>query len=128
MGESQEKATLWLFRSESTADTRLCRAEGRCSKRRCQCPVLVPLPIREPLKSTRLERSFILITSRKGALFYCLYYGKLKEDVRWGYGLPPASNANFAWLQHMIYHLAPSGKIGMVLANGVLSSQSGGEG
>ena len=53
---------------------------------------------------------------------------KLKEDVRWQYGMPPASNANFAWLQHMIYHLAPNGKIGMVLANGALSSQSGGEG
>ena len=53
---------------------------------------------------------------------------KLKDDVRWGYGLPPAGNANFAWLQHMIYHLAPNGKIGMVLANGALSSQSGGEG
>ena len=53
---------------------------------------------------------------------------KLKDDVRWQYGLPPAGNANFAWLQHMIYHLAPNGKIGMVLANGALSSQSGGEG
>lgn len=53
---------------------------------------------------------------------------KLKEDVRWQYGLPPASNANFAWLQHMIWHLAPEGRIGMVLANGSLSSQSGGEG
>ena len=53
---------------------------------------------------------------------------KLKEDVRWKYGMPPAGNANFAWLQHMIYHLAPAGKIGMVLANGSLSSQSGGEG
>lgn len=53
---------------------------------------------------------------------------KLVDDVRWQYGLPPAGNANFAWLQHMIYHLAPNGKIGMVLANGSLSSQSGGEG
>ena len=53
---------------------------------------------------------------------------KLKEDVRWKYGMPPAGNANFAWLQHMIYHLAPDGRIGMVLANGSLSSQSGGEG
>lgn len=53
---------------------------------------------------------------------------KLKDDVRWQYGLPPAGNANFAWLQHMIYHLAPNGKMGMVLANGALSSQSGGEG
>lgn len=42
--------------------------------------------------------------------------------------MPPAGNANFAWLQHMIYHLAPTGRIGMVLANGSLSSQSGGEG
>ena len=53
---------------------------------------------------------------------------KLKEDARWQYGMPPAGNANFAWLQHMIYHLAPAGRIGMVLANGSLSSQSGGEG
>lgn len=54
---------------------------------------------------------------------------KLREDVRWKYGTPPAGNANFAWLQHMIYHLNPTGgKIGMVLANGSLSSQSGGEG
>lgn len=53
---------------------------------------------------------------------------KLGDDPRWQYGLPPAGNANFAWLQHMIYHLAPGGRIGMVLANGSLSSQSGGEG
>ena len=53
---------------------------------------------------------------------------KLKEDQRWQYGTPPASNANFAWMQHMIWHLAPEGKIGMVLANGSLSTQSGGEG
>ena len=53
---------------------------------------------------------------------------KLADDVRWQYGMPPSGNANFAWLQHMIYHLAPNGRIGMVLANGSLSSQSGGEG
>ena len=53
---------------------------------------------------------------------------KLGDDPRWQYGKPPAGNANFAWLQHMIYHLAPGGRIGMVLANGSLSSQSGGEG
>lgn len=53
---------------------------------------------------------------------------KLKEDVRWKYGVPPAGNANYAWIQHMIYHLAPNGKIGLVLANGALSTQSGGEG
>ena len=53
---------------------------------------------------------------------------RLTDDPRWQYGMPPASNANFAWLQHMIYHLAPAGKIGMVLANGSLASQTGGEG
>lgn len=53
---------------------------------------------------------------------------KLKDDVRWKYGLPPAGNANYAWIQHMIHHLAPNGKIGLVLANGALSSQSSGEG
>lgn len=53
---------------------------------------------------------------------------RLKDDVRWKYGLPPAGNANFAWMQHMIHHLAPKGKIGLVLANGSLSSQTGGEG
>ena len=42
--------------------------------------------------------------------------------------MPPSGNANFAWLQHMIYHLSPEGRMGMVLANGSLSSQSGGEG
>jgi type I restriction enzyme M protein len=54
--------------------------------------------------------------------------GSLNDDQRWKYGLPPSGNANFAWLQHMIHHLSPNGKIGMVLANGSLSSQTGGEG
>lgn len=54
--------------------------------------------------------------------------GSLNDDVRWKYGLPPNGNANFAWIQHMIHHLAPNGKLGLVLANGSLSSQSGGEG
>ena len=53
---------------------------------------------------------------------------KLEKDVRWKFGLPPAGNANFAWMQHMIHHLSPIGRIGLVLANGALSSQSGGEG
>ena len=53
---------------------------------------------------------------------------KLVADVHWQYGTPLAGNANFARLQHMIWHLAPNGRIGMVLANGSLSSQSGGEG
>ena len=53
---------------------------------------------------------------------------KLKDDVRWKYGTPPAGNANYAWIQHMIHHLAPNGKIGLVLAKGALSSQSSGEG
>jgi len=54
--------------------------------------------------------------------------GSLNDDKRWQYGLPPSGNANFAWMQHMIYHLAPNGRLGLVLANGSLSSQSGGEG
>lgn len=54
---------------------------------------------------------------------------RLKDDVRWAYGVPPAGNANFAWMQHMIHHLSDAGgKMGLVLANGSLSSQSGGEG
>jgi len=53
---------------------------------------------------------------------------KLSGDIRWKYGVPPAGNANFAWMQHMIYHMSENGRIGMVLANGSLSSQSGGEG
>lgn len=53
---------------------------------------------------------------------------KLQDDVRWKFGTPPAGNANFAWLQHMIHHLSPTGRIGMVLANGSLSSQTSGEG
>ncbi|MDO4493377.1 MAG: class I SAM-dependent DNA methyltransferase [Clostridia bacterium] len=52
----------------------------------------------------------------------------LTDDVRWKYGLPPAGNANYAWIQHMIHHLSANGKIGLVLANGALSTQSGGEG
>ncbi len=53
---------------------------------------------------------------------------KLRDDMRWKYGVPPSGNANFAWIQHMIHHLSPRGKIGLVLANGALSTQSGGEG
>lgn len=53
---------------------------------------------------------------------------KLKDDKRWKYGVPPAGNANYAWIQHMIHHLAPNGKVGLVLANGALFTQSSGEG
>src|SRR3989454_11935225 len=52
----------------------------------------------------------------------------LKDDKRWVYGVPPASNANFAWVQHFIYHLAPTGLAGFVLANGSMSSNQSGEG
>lgn len=52
----------------------------------------------------------------------------LRNDPRWQYGLPPSGNANYAWMQHMIYHLAPKGLMGMVLANGSLSSNTSGEG
>ncbi len=52
----------------------------------------------------------------------------LKGDVRWKYGAPPASNANFAWVQHIIHHLSPGGIGGFVLANGSMSSNQSGEG
>lgn len=52
----------------------------------------------------------------------------LKGDARWKYGLPPDGNANFAWLQHMIHHLAPKGVMATVLSNGSLSSNQSGEG
>jgi type I restriction enzyme M protein len=52
----------------------------------------------------------------------------LKEDKRWIYGVPPAGNANFAWVQHFILHLAPTGLAGFVLANGSMSSNQSGEG
>jgi len=52
----------------------------------------------------------------------------LKDDQRWVYGVPPAGNANFAWVQHFLYHLAPSGIAGFVLANGSMSSNQSGEG
>ncbi|SHE42272.1 type I restriction enzyme M protein [Atopostipes suicloacalis DSM 15692] len=53
---------------------------------------------------------------------------QLVDDKRWRYGTPPKGNANFAWMQHMIHHLSPKGKIGLVLANGSLSSQTSNEG
>jgi type I restriction enzyme M protein len=52
----------------------------------------------------------------------------LQNDGRWKYGTPPANNANFAWMQHFIYHLAPNGIAGFVLSNGSLSSNNSGEG
>ena len=54
--------------------------------------------------------------------------GALRDDVRWKYGVPPAGNANFAWVQHFIHHLSPTGVAGFVLANGSMSSNSSGEG
>lgn len=52
----------------------------------------------------------------------------LSNDGRWRYGVPPAGNANFAWLQHFIYHLSPTGQAGVVLAKGALTSKTSGEG
>jgi type I restriction enzyme M protein len=53
---------------------------------------------------------------------------RLREDARWQFGKPPVGNANFAWVQHFIYHLAPNGMAGFVLANGSMSSNQSGEG
>ena len=54
--------------------------------------------------------------------------GKLEGDPRWAYGTPPKSNANFAWVQHMLHHLAPTGSMALLLANGSMSSNTKGEG
>lgn len=53
---------------------------------------------------------------------------QLQDDVRWKYGVPPTGNANFAWVQHFVHHLAPKGIAGFVLANGSMSSMQSGEG
>ena len=53
---------------------------------------------------------------------------KYEDDPRWVYGRPPVGNANYAWLQHMLWKLGPGGQAGVVLANGSMSSNTGGEG
>ena len=56
------------------------------------------------------------------------WHGSLEGDARWVYGTPPQGNANYAWLQHMLHHLKPSGRAGIVLANGSMSSSQNNEG
>ncbi|MCW8275952.1 SAM-dependent DNA methyltransferase [Pseudomonas sp. PCH199] len=56
------------------------------------------------------------------------WHGSLEGDPRWVYGTPPQGNANYAWLQHMLFHLKASGRAGIVLANGSMSSSQNGEG
>ncbi len=56
------------------------------------------------------------------------WHGSLEGDSRWVYGTPPQGNANYAWLQHMLYHLKPHGRAGIVLANGSMSSNQNSEG
>ena len=53
--------------------------------------------------------------------------GLLAEDARWNYGTPPANNANYAWMQHIIYHLSSSGRAGFVLSNGAMSTSTNAE-
>lgn len=53
---------------------------------------------------------------------------QLRNDVRWQYGVPPVGNANYAWIEHFIYHLSPSGIAGFVMANGAMASNTSGEG
>ncbi len=50
------------------------------------------------------------------------------DDVRWAYGTPPTGNANYAWIQHFLFHLAPNGRAGFVMANGSLTTMTSGEG
>jgi type I restriction enzyme M protein len=56
------------------------------------------------------------------------WHGSLEGDPRWVYGDPPQGNANYAWLQHMLHHLKPEGRAGIVLANGSMSSSQNNEG
>ena len=56
------------------------------------------------------------------------WHGSLEGDPRWVYGTPPQGNANYAWLQHMLHHLRPTGRAGIVLANGSMSSSQNNEG
>src|SRR5690625_5066793 len=56
------------------------------------------------------------------------WHGSLEDDPRWHYGVPPKGNANYAWLQHILYHLKPTGRAGIVLANGSMSSSTNNEG
>jgi type I restriction enzyme M protein len=53
---------------------------------------------------------------------------RLREDARWKYGIPPVNNANYAWIQHFIHHLSPTGIAGFVLANGSMSTNTASEG
>jgi len=56
------------------------------------------------------------------------WHAKLEGDVRWKYGTPPQGNANFGWMQHMLHHLAPTGSMALLLANGSMSSNTNNEG
>jgi type I restriction enzyme M protein len=56
------------------------------------------------------------------------WHGKLENDVRWKHGTPPEGNANFAWIQHMLYHLSDTGSMALLLANGSMSSNTNNEG
>jgi type I restriction enzyme M protein len=78
---------------------------------------------RDELKDTRFD--FILANPP----FNVSDWGgdRLREDARWKYGAPPVGNANYAWLQHILWHLAPHGTAGVVLANGSMSSAQSGE-
>ena len=71
--------------------------------------------------SSRLRPRQSTVQHRTGA-------ANSRDDPRWTYGVPPAGNANFAWIQHFLHHLAPTGHADFVLANGSLSSQQSGEG
>lgn len=71
-----------------------------------------------------LEADFVLANPP----FNIKDWARREDDLRWRFGVPPARNANYAWLQHIISKLAPGGQAGVVLANGSMSSNSGGEG
>ena len=77
----------------------------------------IVIPTSRPTSSSPIRRSMSAIGE-----------GPLREDKRWKYGAPPPGNANYAWVQHIIHHLAPTGVAGFVLSNGSMSSNQSGEG
>ena len=75
-----------------------------------------------------LRADYILANPPFNVSDWGLVSNVLQDDKRWVYGVPPVGNANFAWVQHFLYHLAPRGTAGFVLANGSMSANQSGEG
>ena len=85
-----------------------------------QCPS--GLIGQQPAAQLPWGHNIVLLTRLKSPEWF-----RKNDDVRWQFGVPPKGNANFAWVQHFIHHLAPHGMAGFVLANGSMSSNQSGE-